>query len=104
MADSTKNKEVKEKKVKKSNFVHLHVHTHYSLLDGMCKIPKLLDRAVDFGMPAVAITDHGVMYGAIEFYKEAKKRGIQPIIGCEMYVAPRTLHDKTPKIDAHPGH
>lgn len=99
--------ETKEKKstIKtKSNFVHLHVHTHYSLLDGMCKIPKLLDRAVEYGMPAVAITDHGVMYGAIEFYKEAKKRGIQPIIGCEMYVAPRTIKDKTPKIDTQPGH
>lgn len=87
-----------------AKFVHLHVHTHYSLLDGMCKIPKLLDRAVDYRMPACAITDHGVMYGAIEFYKEAKKRGIKPILGCEMYVAPRTLHDKTPKIDARPGH
>lgn len=85
-------------------FVHLHVHTHYSLLDGMCKVPPLLDRAKEYGMPAVAITDHGVMYGAIEFYKEAKKRGIQPIIGCEMYVAPRTLSDKTAKIDIRPAH
>jgi DNA polymerase III subunit alpha len=99
--------ETKEKKstVKPNEkFVHLHVHTHYSLLDGMCKIPKLLDRAVEYGMPSVAITDHGVMYGAIEFYKECKKRNLQPIIGCEMYMAPRTLNDKTPKIDAHPGH
>jgi len=101
-----KAEKIKEKKVitNKKNFVHLHVHTHYSLLDGMCKIPQLLDKAMEFGMPAVAITDHGVMYGAIEFYKEAKKRGIKPIIGCEMYVAPRTLHDKTPKIDTSPGH
>jgi DNA polymerase-3 subunit alpha len=89
---------------KNQQFVHLHVHTHYSLLDGMCKIPALLDRAKEYGMPAVAITDHGVMYGAIEFYKEAKKRGIQPIIGCEMYVAPRTIADKTAKIDTKPNH
>jgi DNA polymerase-3 subunit alpha len=87
-----------------ADFVHLHVHTHYSLLDGMCKIPKLLDKALEFGMPAVAITDHGAMYGAIEFYKEAKKRGIKPIIGCEFYVAPRTLHDKTPRVDTSPYH
>ncbi len=89
---------------KKQKFVHLHVHTHYSLLDGMCKIPQLLDRAKEYDMPAVAITDHGVMYGAIEFYKEAKKRDIQPIIGCEMYVAPRSLDKKEPKIDIKPSH
>jgi DNA polymerase-3 subunit alpha len=89
---------------KESQFVHLHVHTHYSLLDGMCKVPQLLDRAKEYGMPAVAITDHGVMYGAIEFYKEAKKRGIQPIIGCEMYVAPRGYLDKTAKVDVKPDH
>lgn len=84
--------------------MHLHVHTHYSLLDGMCKIPQLLDRAKEYNMSACAITDHGVMYGAIEFYKEAKERGIKPIIGCEMYIAPRTLHDKTAKVDVAPGH
>lgn len=89
---------------KQGKFVHLHVHTHYSLLDGMCKVPALLDRAAEFGMPAVAITDHGVMYGAMEFYNEAKKRGIQPIIGCEMYVAPRLMTDKTAQIDTRPGH
>lgn len=94
--------ETKNKKDLK--FVHLHVHTHYSLLDGMCKIPQLLERAVDYGMPAVAITDHGTMYGVIEFYKEAKKRNLKPIIGCEMYVAPRTLDDKAPKIDTSPSH
>lgn len=100
----------KGEKVKKENtetsgkFVHLHVHTHYSLLDGMCKIPQLLDRAVEYGMPAVTITDHGTMYGCIEFYKEAKKRGLKPLIGCEMYVAPRTLNDRTPKIDTRPNH
>jgi len=88
----------------KAKFVHLHVHTHYSLLDGMGKIPDYLDKAKELGMPAMAISDHGVMYGAIEFYKEAKKRDIKPIIGCECYVAPRTLHDKEGKVDAKPYH
>lgn len=87
-----------------SNFVHLHVHTHYSLLDGMCKIPDLLDRAKELGMDSLAITDHGVMYGAIEFYKEAKKRDMKPIIGFEAYIAPRKLTDKEGKIDTKPGH
>jgi DNA polymerase-3 subunit alpha len=85
-------------------FVHLHVHTHYSLLDGMGKIPDYLDKAKSLGMNSMAITDHGVMYGAIEFYKEAKKRDLRPIIGCECYVAPRSLHDKEPKLDAKPYH
>jgi DNA polymerase-3 subunit alpha len=70
----------------------------------MGKIPGYLDKAVSLGMPAMSITDHGVMYGAIEFYKEAKKRGINPIIGCECYVAPRTLHDKEARVDAKPYH
>jgi len=85
-------------------FVHLHVHTHYSLLDGMGKIPDYLDRAKELGMTSMAITDHGVMYGAIEFYKEAIKRGIKPIIGCECYVAPRSLEQKEGKIDTRPNH
>ncbi len=89
---------------KKKKFVHLHVHTHYSLLDGMCKIPQLLDRVKKYDMPAVAITDHGSMYGVIEFIKEARSRDIQSIVGCEMYVAPRTHLDKTPKIDSNPTH
>ncbi|PIZ00402.1 DNA polymerase III subunit alpha, partial [bacterium (Candidatus Howlettbacteria) CG_4_10_14_0_8_um_filter_40_9] len=88
----------------KTNFVHLHVHTHYSLLDGMCKIPELLDRAKELGMDSLAITDHGVMYGAIEFYKEAKKRDMKPIIGFEAYIAPRKLTDKEGKQDTKPGH
>lgn len=88
----------------KAKFVHLHVHTHYSLLDGMGKIPDYLDKAKELGMPAMAITDHGVMYGAIEFYKEAKKRDIKPIIGCECYVAPRSLHDKEARVDIKPYH
>jgi DNA polymerase-3 subunit alpha len=94
----------KRPKTNDQSFVHLHVHTHYSLLDGMCKIPKLLDRAKEYGMSAVAITDHGVMYGAIEFLKEARKRDIRPLIGCEMYVAPRGMTDKQPGVDTRPGH
>jgi DNA polymerase-3 subunit alpha len=69
-------------------FTHLHVHTEYSLLDGMCRIPRLIDRAKELGMDALAITDHGVMYGAIQFYLAARAAGIKPIIGCEFYVAP----------------
>ncbi len=85
-------------------FTHLHTHTEYSLLDGACRIGPLLDRAAELGQKAVAITDHGVMYGAIEFYKEAKKRGIKPIIGCETYVAKRTRLDKTRELDAENRH
>ena len=77
------------------NFVHLHTHTEYSLLDGACRIPALIARAKELGQTALAITDHGAMYGAVDFYKEAKKQGIRPIIGCEVYVAARTLQDKT---------
>ncbi len=77
-------------------FVHLHVHTQYSLLDGAIRIDALLKRVADFGMDSVAITDHGTMFGVIEFYKKANKAGIKPIIGCECYVAPRSLNDKTP--------
>lgn len=85
-------------------FVHLHNHTCYSLLDGACKIPDLIKRTKELGMEAVAITDHGVMYGVVEFYKEAKKAGIKPIIGCEVYVAPRTLRDKAAGLDDTPYH
>ena len=81
------------------SFAHLHVHTEYSLLDGACRINKMMDRIKELGQTAVAITDHGVMYGCIDFYKAAKKRGIKPIIGCEVYVAPRTRFDKEPNID-----
>ena len=86
------------------HFVHLHVHTEYSLLDGACRIKKLIQRAKDLGQDAVAITDHGVLYGAIDFYKEAKAKGIKPIIGCEVYVAPRTRYDKIHKVDTSPYH
>lgn len=75
-------------------FVHLHLHTQYSLLDGACRIGAVLDRAKELGQTAMAITDHGVMYGVIDFYKAALERGIKPIIGCECYVAPRSRHDK----------
>ena len=68
-------------------FTHLHVHTEFSLLDGMCRIPQLVKRAKELGMNSLAITDHGAMYGAIDFYQEAKNAGIKPIIGCEFYVA-----------------
>ena len=78
------------------NFVHLHVHTQYSLLDGAIKIDALMKRVSDFGMDSVAITDHGTMFGILEFYEKAVKAGIKPIIGCECYLAPRSINDKTP--------
>ena len=75
-------------------FSHLHVHTEYSLLDGSSKIKELLKRAKELDMDSMAITDHGSMYGVIDFYKVCQKEGIKPIIGCEVYVAPRTRFDK----------
>lgn len=89
---------------KKMKFTHLHVHSHYSLLDGLPKINDLISRVKDLGMDSIALTDHGVMYGVVEFYKQAKKDGIKPIIGCEMYLAPRTRFDKEPKIDQKAFH
>ncbi|MFZ1201882.1 MAG: DNA polymerase III subunit alpha, partial [Desulfobacterales bacterium] len=80
-----------------SDFVHLHVHSQYSLLDGAIRFPDLLRRVTEFGMTAVALTDHGTMFGTVEFYEKARKAGIKPIIGCECYVAPRRLTDKTPQ-------
>ena len=77
-----------------SSFVHLHLHTQYSLLDGAVRIKELMKKAVGYGMPAVAMTDHGNMFGAIEFYSAAKKEGIKPIIGCEVYLAPGSMRDK----------
>lgn len=85
-------------------YVHLHTHSHYSMLDGMGKIPDLVNKAKEYGMPALALTDHGVMHGAVEFYEECEKAEIKPIIGCEVYVAPRTLQDKVPRVDASPYH
>ncbi len=86
------------------SFVHLHLHTEYSLLDGACRISGLMDRVKELGQTAVAITDHGVMYGCIDFYKAAKAAGVKPIIGCEVYVAPRNMTDKVHGIDNDPYH
>ena len=81
------------------SFVHLHTHSHYSLLDGLAKIPELVRRAKELGMPALALTDHGNLYGAIEFYKACKKANIKPIIGVEAYIAARSLYEKSHGID-----
>ncbi|MEK9166494.1 MAG: PHP domain-containing protein, partial [Patescibacteria group bacterium] len=81
------------------SFVHLHTHSHYSLLDGLAKIDELVKEATRLEMPALALTDHGNLYGAIEFYKKASSAGIKPIIGVEAYVAARSMKDKTPGID-----
>lgn len=86
------------------SYVNLHCHSHYSLLDGLGSPKRIIERAKELGMPAAAITDHGNMYGAFEFYKEALAAGIKPIIGCEIYVARRTRFDKTPQVDNRPYH
>ncbi len=88
----------------KHEFVHLHLHTEYSLLDGACRIDRLMERVKSIGQTAVAITDHGSMYGVVDFFKAAKKHGVKPIIGCEVYVAPRTRFDKVHKLDTSPYH
>ena len=87
-----------------TDFVHLHVHTEYSLLDGACRIKDLVRAVKDKGQSAIAITDHGVMYGAVDFYKAMKAEGIKPIIGCEVYVAPRTRFDKIKEYDGEYRH
>jgi len=89
---------------KPTNFVHLHVHSHFSLLDGLAKPSALVAKAKQQGSPALALTDHGVMYGAIEFYKACKDAGIKPLVGCEVYVARGSRHDKRPGIDIKPYH
>ncbi len=86
------------------SFVHLHVHTQYSLLDGACRINQLVDKAASLGQTALAVTDHGTMYGAVEFYRACKDRGIKPIIGCEVYVAHRSRHDKVKGLDSEYDH
>jgi len=95
-----------EDRIKKlaSDFVHLHVHSHYSLLDGVGKISDIIARTKELGMKAIALTDHGSMYGIIEFYEKAKEAGIKPILGVEAYLASRTMKDKTPKIDSDNRH
>ncbi|MBN1624649.1 MAG: DNA polymerase III subunit alpha [Clostridia bacterium] len=85
-------------------FVHLHLHTEYSLLDGAVRIHDLAARAAEFKMPAVAMTDHGVMYGAVDFYKEAIEKGVKPILGCEIYMAKRSRFDKEHVYDTEPSH
>ncbi|MFZ2414510.1 MAG: DNA polymerase III subunit alpha, partial [Minisyncoccia bacterium] len=86
------------------SFTHLHVHSHYSLLDGLSKIDDLIARVKELGMDSLALTDHGVVYGLLEFYTKAKAAGIKPILGCEMYVAPRKLTDKESGIDSSNYH
>src|SRR6267143_1688361 len=87
-----------------NTFVHLHNHTEYSLLDGASRIPAMVARAVELEMPALAMTDHGVMYGAIHFYKACKEANIKPIIGCEVYVAPRSRLLREGRVDRDPNH
>ena len=86
------------------SFVHLHVHTEYSLLDGACRIDRMMERVKELGQDAIAITDHGVMYGCIDFYKAAKAAGVKPIIGCEVYVARRLMSDRIHGVDNDPYH
>jgi len=87
-----------------NSFVHLHVHSEYSLLDGAGRIKDLVRAAGEMGMPALALTDHGVMYGAVDFYQAARSEGIKPLIGCEVYVAPRSRHDREPQQDDYQYH
>ena len=89
---------------KHQEFVHLHVHSEFSLLDGLSRINDLVERAVELNQPAIALTDHGAMYGTIPFYRAAKKAGIKPIIGIETYMAARTMHDKDSQLDKHRAH
>ncbi len=93
-----------EAKVLVTDFVHLHVHTEYSLLDGAARIKDLARRAAELSMPACAITDHGTMFGVVEFYKACRSVGVKPVIGCEVYVAPRTRHDRRTGIDDKLAH
>ena len=86
------------------SFAHLHVHTEYSLLDGACRVDSIMERVKELGQNAVAITDHGVMYGCIDFYKAAKAAGVKPIIGCEVYVTRRLMSDRVHGIDNDPYH
>lgn len=87
-----------------TDFVHLHVHSEYSLLDGACRLKQLVAKAKELGQSSVAVTDHGNMYATIDFYNECKREGVKPIIGCEVYVAPRSRFDKVHKLDSSPYH
>ncbi|MGB9846664.1 MAG: DNA polymerase III subunit alpha, partial [Desulfotomaculales bacterium] len=87
-----------------NTFVHLHVHTEYSLLDGAARIKEVVSTAKKLGMPALAITDHGSMFGIVDFYKACQKEGIKPLLGCEVYMAPRTMGDRVPHVDDHLYH
>jgi DNA polymerase-3 subunit alpha len=87
-----------------AEFVHLHVHSEYSLLDGLSRIDDLVQRAQDLGMPSLAVTDHGVMYAALSFYRQAEEIGIKPVIGCEMYVARKSMDSRRPQKDGRPYH
>jgi DNA polymerase-3 subunit alpha len=87
-----------------SEFVHLHCHSEYSLLDGLCRLKPLAKKVKELGMPAAALTDHGVMYGAVEFYRAMQETGVKPIIGCEIYVAQRDMRDKDPDADKKSYH
>ncbi|HLH80011.1 MAG TPA: PHP domain-containing protein, partial [Chthonomonas sp.] len=82
-----------------SSFVHVHCHSEYSLLDGANRLNALIQRAAELEMPALALTDHGVMYGVADFYERCKAAGVKPILGVEAYVAPRRCTDKQPKLD-----
>ena len=99
----SKNQKNKQTSTNEPPFVHLHVHTEFSLLDGAIRIDRMLEKAVRLGMESVAITDHGNMFGAVEFYSQASEAGIKPIIGCEAYVAPRSRKDKSPSSDGQPN-
>src|SRR4051812_19082463 len=95
-----KYKKPKTKRRNMAEFVHLHVHSHYSLLDGLGKIDELIERAKTLEMKALALTDHGNMHGAVEFYTKCQKAGIKPILGVEAYLSPRGMLDKVPKINS----
>ena len=85
-------------------FVHLHLHTEFSLLDGACRIDELLDQVKSLGMPGVAVTEHGNMFSAITFHDHARERGINPILGCEVYVAPNSRHDRGGPVSENYNH
>jgi len=100
MAKNEKNKPMPNEQIP---FVHLHVHTEFSLLDGAIRISEMLKKADNLGMDSVAITDHGNMFGAVEFYSKATEAGIKPIIGCETYIAPGSRKNKSPSTDGQPN-